>query len=71
MTPTEAIESIEDRIDFLAKKVATDTSGRALHRERREIGALQLAIDGLVELRTQFRSRKFEHAEGCPCRNQP
>ncbi len=61
MTTSEAIESLERRIDFLAHKVATDTSGRKLHRERQEIGALTLAIRELAAIRDR------SHLEGCAC----
>ena len=68
MTTTEAIETIENRVDFLARKLATDTSGRKLYRERQEIGALQMAIDELMAKRTRAHTRKVsDYGEGCSC----
>ena len=44
----EAIESLERRADFLARKIADEpNNGRPLHRERVEMGAIQMAIEEL------------------------
>ena len=45
LSKKEAIEALERRADFLAKKIADEPRpGRQLHRERVELGAIQMAI---------------------------
>ncbi len=52
----EAIESLERRADFLARKIADEPKpGRSLHRERVEIGAIKMAIE---ELEKRYERRE-------------
>lgn len=62
MKTKEAIEALERRADFLAKRLAEidHSPGKPprLHYDRMELGALRMAIDALQERWKEIHSRR-------------